>query len=120
MQNLHISIAFLILILSSSAAIGLKRSDPIMLLPEKIAINPTEFYIQSVTDDRNFRDKVQESLTPDNYQGIINFEYVGFYREMNKIQEKYDFQAKHGTNSVMQGYWNRKIDKDLLLMRIKI
>ncbi|MBC7759920.1 MAG: hypothetical protein H7069_13760 [Phormidesmis sp. FL-bin-119] len=61
MQNLHISITFLILILSSSAAIGLKRSDPIMLLPEKIAINPTEFYIKSVTDDRNFRDKVRDS-----------------------------------------------------------
>jgi hypothetical protein len=61
-----------------------------------------------------------ESLTPDNYQGIINFEYVQFYREMNKIQEKYDLQTQHGTNSVMQEYWNRKIDKDLLLMRIEI
>jgi len=68
-----------------------------------------------------FKDKLlAESLTPDNYQGIINFEYVEFYREMNKIQEKYDMQTRHGTNLVMQEHWNRKIDKDLLLMTIEI
>lgn len=62
-----------------------------------------------------FKEKLlAESLTPDDYQGIINFEYLELYREMNKIQQEYDLQTGHGTNSVMQEHWNRKIDKDLL------
>jgi hypothetical protein len=61
-----------------------------------------------------FKDKLRkENLTPDNYEGIINYEYLEFYREMNQMQKKYDLETGHGTNRIAQEEWNRNIDKDL-------
>lgn len=53
------------------------------------------------------------NLDPDNYQGVINFEYLEFYREMNRLQEKYDQETNHGIDKVKQDEWNRKIDAEL-------
>ncbi|MDP3469580.1 MAG: hypothetical protein Q8S11_14670 [Daejeonella sp.] len=56
---------------------------------------------------------LSEKLNPDNYEGIINFEYLEFYREMNRLQERYDQETNHGTNRAKQEEWNRKIDAEL-------
>ncbi len=56
---------------------------------------------------------LSEKLNPDNYEGIINFEYVEFYREMNRLQQKYDQETNHGINKAKQDEWNRWIDSQL-------
>ena len=56
---------------------------------------------------------LSEKLNPDNYEGVINFEYLEFYREMNRLQEKYDQQTNHGINKAQQDVWNRQIDAEL-------
>jgi hypothetical protein len=56
---------------------------------------------------------LSEKLNPDNYEGIINFEYLEFYREMNRLQEQYDNETNHGSNKAMQDEWNRRIDAEL-------
>ena len=56
---------------------------------------------------------LSEKLSPDNYEGIINFEYLEFYREMNRLQEQYDKETNHGSNKAMQDEWNRRIDAEL-------
>jgi len=61
-----------------------------------------------------FKSKLlSEKLNPDNYEGIINFEYLEFYREMNRLQERYDNETNHGSNKVRQDEWNRWIDSQL-------
>ena len=61
-----------------------------------------------------FKEKlITEKLSPDNYEGIINYEYIEFYREMNRLQTKYDLETSHGSNAGMQREWNRSIDNDL-------
>jgi hypothetical protein len=61
-----------------------------------------------------FRNKLKsEKLTPDNYEGIINVEYLEFYREMNKIQIRYDDETSHGMNKSKQEEWNRRIESEL-------
>jgi len=61
-----------------------------------------------------FRNKLRsEKLTPDNYEGIINVEYLEFYREMNKIQIRYDDETSHGMNKSKQEEWNRRIENEL-------
>lgn len=57
-------------------------------------------------------------LNPDNYEGIINVEYLEFYRQMNQIQEKYDEETGHGTNKLMQAVWNKHIDQELNEMKL--
>ena len=56
---------------------------------------------------------LSEKLNPDNYEGIINFEYLEFYREMNRLQERYDQETNHGINKAKQDEWNRWIDAQL-------
>jgi len=56
---------------------------------------------------------LSEKLNPDNYEGIINFEYLEFYREMNRLQQKYDQETNHGINKAKQDEWNRWIDAQL-------
>jgi len=66
-----------------------------------------------------FRKKLASAdLNPDNYEGIINFEYLDFYRQMNQIQERYDEETGHGTNRVVQAVWNKRIDQELQEMRV--
>jgi hypothetical protein len=56
---------------------------------------------------------LSEKLNPDNYEGIINFEYLEFYREMNHLQQRYDQETNHGINKAKQDEWNRWIDAQL-------
>lgn len=56
---------------------------------------------------------LSENLNPDNYEGIVSFEYHEFYREMNRLQQKYDQETNHGINRAKQDEWNRWIDAQL-------
>ena len=56
---------------------------------------------------------LSENLNPDNYEGIVSFEYHEFYREMNRLQQKYDQETNHGINKAKQDGWNRWIDTQL-------
>lgn len=59
---------------------------------------------------------LSEKLEPDNYEGIINFEYIEFYREMNRLQERYDDETNHGQDRTMQTEWNKRIDSELEML----
>lgn len=68
--------------------------------------------VKLVAED--FKRKLRtEALTVENYEGIINYEYLEFFRAMNKIQEQYDSETSHGVNHSAQQLWNRKIDAEL-------
>ncbi len=56
---------------------------------------------------------LSEKLNPDNYEGIVSFEYHEFYREMNRLQQRYDQETNHGINRAKQDEWNRWIDAQL-------
>ena len=75
------------------------------------------FELVKLVAERFKKKLLAEKLTPDNYQGIINFEYLEFYREMNKVQQEYDEQTSHGTSSVIQEFWNRKINAELIQLK---
>lgn len=52
-------------------------------------------------------------LSLDWYQATINQEYLATYREMNRIQEIYDGQTRHGLDREAQARWNEWIDRGL-------
>jgi len=54
-----------------------------------------------------------ENLTVGNYEGIINFEYLEAYREMNNLQKQYDDETRHGSDESAQQRWNERIDGEL-------
>ncbi len=53
------------------------------------------------------------TLTVDNYEAIINEEYLDAYREMSEMQRQYDNETAHGANRAAQEQWNRRITGEL-------
>lgn len=71
------------------------------------------FDLVKLISDRFKAKLLSEILNPDNYEGIVSFEYHEFYREMNRLQQKYDQETNHGINKAKQEEWNRWIDAQL-------
>lgn len=67
-----------------------------------------------------FKQRVQpDSLTLDDYNSIIQYQFLESFREMNRMQEQYDAETAHSTNQLAQERWNRKIDAELRRFGIK-
>jgi hypothetical protein len=61
-----------------------------------------------------FKKKVlADTLTAEDYDGQIGYEYLESYREMNRLQEQYDGETRHGLDREAQERWNRRIDEEL-------
>lgn len=75
------------------------------------------FEIVKIIAER-FKQKLRtEKLTVDNYDGPINVQYLESFHEMNGMQDQYDAETRHGTDTYVQRQWNEKIDKELGLKR---
>jgi hypothetical protein len=69
----------------------------------------------------HFKKKIDaENLTVSNYEGIINFEYLETYREMNSLQKQYDDETLHGADQSAQQRWNERIDQELKAYGVKL
>lgn len=61
-----------------------------------------------------FKQKIKPSaLTVEDYNSIIQYEFLESWREMTRMQEQYDSETGHGTNQSGQEAWNQRIDEDL-------
>lgn len=61
-----------------------------------------------------FKQKIlAQQLTPDNFEAIINMQYLDSYRDMDAMQTAYDNETHHGTNRSAQSMWNDRIDHEL-------
>ncbi len=75
------------------------------------------FELVKIVAERFKKKLLSEKLTVENYLGIINFEYIESYRDMNKLQQEYDEQTSHGTSKVFQEFWNKKVETELAKFR---
>jgi hypothetical protein len=63
---------------------------------------------------RRFMNKVRElPLTKEDFDSMIQYEYLESFREMNRLQEGFDGETRHGTVISAQLDWNRKIARQL-------
>lgn len=61
-----------------------------------------------------FKQKIKEMpLEVADYDGRIGYQYLEFFREMNRLQEAYDTETSHGLNKAAQERWNRRIEEEL-------
>lgn len=61
-----------------------------------------------------FRKKVTEmELSADDYDSMIQYEYIESFREMNRLQEAYDSETNSGRNTTAQYRWQRAIADSL-------
>jgi hypothetical protein len=68
----------------------------------------------------HFKQKILAMNLPvDNFNGPINVEYLETLREATRMQKQYDAETHHGEDKQAQAEWNEKIDKELLLYKLK-
>lgn len=71
------------------------------------------FDIAKISSNRFKKTMMAQKLSPDDYEGIINMQYLDAYRAMNDLQKAYDDETNHGLNNTAQDRWNDKIDQQL-------
>ncbi|UZD23810.1 hypothetical protein PBT90_10460 [Algoriphagus halophytocola] len=71
------------------------------------------FDLVRVVADRMVRKLRQLNLEPYLFAAKLNDLYLDAYREMNKVQEAYDSQTRHGLDENMQAKWNLIIQEAL-------
>lgn len=61
-----------------------------------------------------FKRKIHpDSLTLEDYNSIIQYQFIESYRELHKMQTQYDDETNHSLNQAAQERWNQKIDAEL-------
>lgn len=67
-----------------------------------------------------FKRKIQpDSLTLDDYNSIIQYQFLEAYREMNRMQKQYDAETRHSIDALAQERWNGQIDAELRTFGLK-
>lgn len=78
-----------------------------------LAHEQTHFDITRIIAER-FKERLKKlDLTIEDYDSQIQFEFLEAFREMNKEQEKYDSETRHGLNTEAQAAWERKIQAEI-------
>jgi hypothetical protein len=71
------------------------------------------FDVVRIVADRLIHKLNNLELDPDMYEATINDAYFDAYREMNRLQDIYDKQTRHGMDTFAQEKWNNWIDEGL-------
>ncbi|WP_439880836.1 hypothetical protein ACSX1A_16980 [Pontibacter sp. MBLB2868] len=67
-----------------------------------------------------FKQKIQpDSLDLADYNSIIQYQYIESFREMNRLQDQYDNETRHGIDQVAQQRWNQRIDAEFKELGLK-
>jgi len=58
-------------------------------------------------------------LTVEDFDSIIQYQYIESFREMNKLQEAYDRETNHGQDAGAQQHWKRSIRDALATLTVE-
>jgi hypothetical protein len=78
-----------------------------------LAHEQLHFDITKLVSER-FKQKLRQTpLNQDDYDSIIQYQYLESFREMNKLQYRFDQETNHGLNRTEQLRWHDKINVGL-------
>ena len=78
-----------------------------------LAHEQTHFDITRIVAER-FKERLKKlDFSIEDYDSQIQFEFLEAFREMNKEQEKYDRETRHGLNTEAQAAWERKVQAEI-------
>ena len=111
---IHINLTMKVYVLKESSWAKAEAKNAYSLNHEQ-----KHFDIVKLTAER-FKQKLNTGrLTLDDYNSIIQYEYIESFREMNHLQEQYDGETRHGLNQTAQANWNHRIEQELRDLGIK-
>src|SRR5690554_1192772 len=71
------------------------------------------FDIVKIVVERFKKRLLEMPLTPDDYEGVLGYQYLETYREMNRLQDQYEEETRNGMDKAAQQKWNQWIDEEL-------
>jgi hypothetical protein len=71
------------------------------------------FDLVQLVAERFKRRLTPERVTLEDYNSILQYEYLLSFQEMNRVQEQYDGETQHGSNEAAQQRWNQRIEAEL-------
>lgn len=77
------------------------------------------FDIVKIISERFKHNLLQQKLSVQNYDGDINVAYFDALHDMDVMQKQYDAETLHGINVSAQQKWNKYIDEQLTLARVR-
>ena len=77
------------------------------------------FDLVKLVAERFQRKAVPDSLTLDNYDARMQYQYLQSWREMNHLQEQYDAETNHGQDHAAQQRWDQRIEAELRQYGVK-
>lgn len=111
---LHITLQMKVYMLSNASWVKDNARDDYGLNHEQ-----RHFDIVKLIAER-FKQKIQpDSLSVEDFDSIIQYQYIESFREMNRLQEQYDKETSHGLDKVAQERWNQRIDEELHSFSVK-
>ena len=67
-----------------------------------------------------FKRKIHpDSLTTEDYNSIVQYQFIESFREMNQMQKQYDAETNHSLDQADQERWNGQIDAELRKFGVK-
>lgn len=78
-----------------------------------LAHEQLHFDIVQVIVNRFKKYLANTELSIEDYDSQIQYQFIEFYREMNKLQKAYDDETNHGLNAGAQRQWQEKIAREL-------
>ncbi|SEW11468.1 hypothetical protein SAMN05428988_2186 [Chitinophaga sp. YR573] len=93
-------------------------SKPIVMDPYGLAHEQLHFDITWLVALR-FQQRIKTMpLTIEDYDSIIQYQYLESFREMNRLQDAYDDETSHGQNPAAQAKWQRAIAEAVTALTI--
>ncbi|UYZ62633.1 hypothetical protein [Hymenobacter weizhouensis] len=97
-----------IFVVRSSSWVGPGQQTPYNLNHEQ-----RHFDLTRLVAERFRRKATADSLTVEDYNSILQLQYLKSFTEMNRLQEQYDAETRGGLDAAAQERWDRRIDAEL-------
>lgn len=92
---------------------------PVALNAYSLNHEQRHFDIAKIVSER-FKNKLNpDSLSIEDYNSNVQYQFLESFREMGRMQELYDDETNHGLNVAAQERWNSRIDADLQLYGLR-
>lgn len=107
-DTLHINLILQVFFVRSASWVRAGATDSRTLSHEQLHFDITWLVA------RRFRQKVlQMKMTRDDYDGLIQYEYLESFREMNRLQKAFDDETARGMSAAVQQQWAARIAREL-------
>lgn len=107
-DTLRITLRLQVFFIKSASWVRSDAKTSYALAHEQLHFDITRLVVE------RFKQKLrQTALNRDDYDSIIQYQYLQSFREMNRLQYKFDQETNHGLNPAAQLRWRDKVNVGL-------